>query len=424
VKDDHAEPADPLRLFEGFGIEIEYMIVDAARLDVLPVTDAVLKALAGEFVNEAEAGALCWSNELALHVIELKTNGPAPSLDGLAGRFQHDIGRIHGLLREHGGRLMPTAMHPWMDPARETRLWPHGQSPIYEAFNRIFDCTGHGWANLQSMHINLPFANDAEFGRLHAAIRMVLPLLPALAASSPIMDGRATGLLDNRLDVYKDNARRIPSISGLVIPEPVYTRASYERDLLGRIYHDLAPHDPEGTLRHEWVNARGAIARFDRHAIEIRVLDTQECPAADLALAALVTGTVRALTAEAWCSLRTQQAWDSKALRQVFQGCVRDAERATIEDRHLLAAFGFPERAPARAGDVWQHLIESVAPRDAAAGFYRTYLRQGTLARRILRALDLDSDRAVGTGAPPRDRLMEVYARLCDCLERGELFSA
>ena len=76
-------------------------------------------------------------------------------------------------------RLLPTAMHPWMDPDRDLRLWPHEASAVYEAFNRIFSCRGHGWANLQSAHINLPFANDEEFGRLHAAIRAVLPIIPA-----------------------------------------------------------------------------------------------------------------------------------------------------------------------------------------------------------------------------------------------------
>ena len=89
---------------------------------------------------------------------------------------------------------MPTGMHPWMDPAREFELWPHGDREIYAAFDRIFDCRGHGWANLQSMHLNLPFADDDEFGRLHAAIRALLPLLPALAASSPFADGHARGL--------------------------------------------------------------------------------------------------------------------------------------------------------------------------------------------------------------------------------------
>ena len=48
------------------------------------------------------------------------------------------------------------------------------------------------------------------------------------------------------------------------------SHAAYERDILQRIYSDLEPLDPEGVLRHEWVNARGAIARFDRGTVEIR----------------------------------------------------------------------------------------------------------------------------------------------------------
>src|SRR5690606_30349750 len=126
---------------------------------------------------------------------------------------------------------------------------------------RIFDCRGHGWANLQSVHLNLPFANDDQFGRLHAAIRLLLPLLPALAASSPLIESRRSGLLDTRLDVYRSNAARIPSVSGQVIPEPVYTRSDYDREILQRMYRDVAPFDPDGTLQHEWLNARGAIAR-------------------------------------------------------------------------------------------------------------------------------------------------------------------
>lgn len=415
MRESRAEAPAAFGLFEAYGIEIEYMIVDAGTLDVLPVTDRVLQALAGDFADEVDAGPLCWSNELALHVIELKTNGPAPALAGLAERFQADVGRINALLQGLGGRLMPTAMHPWMDPARETRLWPHAHSPVYEAFDRIFDCRGHGWSNLQSMHVNLPFAGDAEFGRLHAAVRAVLPLLPALAASSPAMDGRLTGVLDNRLEVYRDNARRIPSVSGMVVPEPVYTRAAYERELLGRIYRDLAPHDPDGVLRHEWINARGAIARFDRHAIEIRVLDTQECPAADIALAGLIAAAVRALTEEAWCAMKTLQGWDTAALRETYARCVREAEQALVDDRRLLAAFGFPERGPCRAQDLWQHLIETLLPRPpAGAGeVYRLYLRKGSLARRIISALG---------PAPTREELGRVYARLCDCLERGEPF--
>ncbi|MFH0793725.1 MAG: glutamate--cysteine ligase, partial [bacterium] len=58
------------------------MIVNRETLDVLPVTDEVLRAVSGRYESEVEQGALAWSNELVLHVIELKTNGPAKSLKG------------------------------------------------------------------------------------------------------------------------------------------------------------------------------------------------------------------------------------------------------------------------------------------------------------------------------------------------------
>ena len=43
--------------------------------------------------------------------------------------------------------------------------------------------------------------------------------------------------------------------------------------MLGPIRHELAPLDTEGIFAgREWLNARGAIARFDRNAVEIRLL--------------------------------------------------------------------------------------------------------------------------------------------------------
>ncbi len=118
-------------------------------------------------------------------------------------------------------KLLPGAMHPWMDPYKETKLWLHDSKEIYDTYDRIFNCQGHGWSNLQSMHINLPFADDREFKLLHSAIRTILPILPAMSASSPIVDGEITGLMDTRLEVYRRNAERIPSITGLIVPEAV-----------------------------------------------------------------------------------------------------------------------------------------------------------------------------------------------------------
>ena len=153
-----------LGLFAGFGVELEYMIVDRERLSILPVADLVLQAAAGAQVNEIERGPLAWSNELVLHVIELKTNGPAAALNGLADTFTEHCRMINRLLAEHNGQLMPGAMHPWMDPDLDTRLWPHGDRSIYAAYDRIFGCRGHGWSNLQSAHLNLPFARWSTAG--------------------------------------------------------------------------------------------------------------------------------------------------------------------------------------------------------------------------------------------------------------------
>jgi len=289
-----------LHLFEGVGLELEYMIVDRRSLEVLPIADRVLTAQAGELTNEVEVGPLCWSNELVLHVLELKTNGPAESTAGLTEDFQNGVAAVNAHLASLGGQLLPGAMHPWFDPATQTRLWPHENSPIYAAYNRIFGCRGHGWSNLQSAHINLPFCGDQEFGRLHAAIRLVLPLLPALAAGSPVFAGRIGPALDNRLQFYRSNQQRIPQISGRVIPEPAYSATGYRQQILQPIYNAIAPFDPQKILQEEWLNSRGAIARFDRSTIEIRVLDVQECPAADVAIAGLVIVLLKALIEERW----------------------------------------------------------------------------------------------------------------------------
>lgn len=422
----------PLQLFQAFGVELEYMIVDADTLSVRPISDRLLHAARPEGSDEEFPGEIesehdvSWSNELTLHVLELKTTSPTPTFRAVPGRMLANIQRINRLLRPMNARLMPTAMHPWMDPDREMALWPHSYGEFYAAFDRIFDCRGHGWANLQSVHLNLPFSGDEEFGRLHAAVRLILPILPAICASSPLMNGRFTGLMDNRLDVYQHNARRVPSVSGRTIPEPVYTRADYERVILDRIYADLAPHDAEGLLRHEWANARGAIARFERDAIEVRVMDVQECPAADTAVCATVAGVLQALVGERWADGPRQRAWDVESLHRIFTACVRDAEQAVIREPAYLNALGLLAR-DCTARELWLHLAAStrpVADEDAAARApIEHILSRGPLARRITRAIT-GGDRPDPAVPPDPARLRSVYRDLCNCLDAGKMFDA
>lgn len=403
-----------LHLFEGYGIELEYMIADKATLAARPISDLLLREVAGNDEGDFDNGEAAWSNELVLHVLEFKTNGPAPDLTKLPTLFAAQVKQVNDLLARHGAMLLPGAMHPFFDPMTETRIWPHANNVVYETYNRIFDCRGHGWSNLQSTHLNLPFADDAEFARLHAAIRMILPILPALSAGSPVAEGKLQPALDFRLVNYAQNSARIPSATGKVVPEPVYSKDAYYREILQRIWNDTAPFDPDGNLEGEYANARGAIARFDRMAIEIRVLDIQECPGSDIAICALIAETLKALIAGLARPIEELKPWPVDPLAALFRECMVSAEHTVIRDAGYLRALGV-NTATATAGEVWRGLRDRVMPK--ASPFVPALdviLRQGTLASRLKRALGPQ---------PGRDKIAATWQELAACLEANRQFT-
>src|SRR5436190_11082071 len=133
-----------LHLFQAFGVELEYMIVDRKTLDIRPIADELLKAELGEYGSDFENGIVTWSNELVLHVIELKSTKPESNFNSLSGAFADDIQRINKILSKWDAMLLPSAAHPWMDPMTETKLWPHDdETQVYDIYNQIFDCRGH-----------------------------------------------------------------------------------------------------------------------------------------------------------------------------------------------------------------------------------------------------------------------------------------
>ena len=405
-----------LGLFEGFGVELEYMVVDKDSLKVKPIVDEVIKEVAGEYVSDYEDEEIAWSNEIVLHVIELKTNGPSNSLVDLDKKFHQHVKKINKILEKYNSELLPSGAHPFYDPNTETKLWTHENNPVYESYNRIFDCRGHGWSNLQSTHINLPFANDDEFGKLHAAIRLLIPIIPAIAASTPILDGAYTGYLDSRLEVYRKNQIKIPSITGKVIPEQVFTKNDYENIILHRIYKDIAPFDNENILKYEWLNSRGAIARFDRNTIEIRVVDIQENTKADLALVGLFSLLLKELIEEKYISFEIQKDFHENELSEIFLSTIKDAENTIIDSKKYLKVFG--ARNKCTANELWQHIFENIVfdssiISDEELEPIKTILHNGTLATRIKKSLGNDLS---------HNNIVEVYKQLSYSLISNEMF--
>ncbi|MCB0794976.1 MAG: glutamate--cysteine ligase [Flavobacteriales bacterium] len=400
-------------LFEVTGIELEYMVVDRSSLRILPIVDVLFKDVVGHMTGDVERGDVEWSNELVAHVVELKTAKPTPDIARFNELFHQEVRAINQLLRARGAMLLPTAAHPFMDPFTETTIWPHEHNEVYALYDRIFDCRGHGWSNLQSTHLNLPFANDEEFGQLHAAIRILLPLIPALSASSPILDGKVTGMFDSRMHAYLHHQERLPVLMGALIPERVYDQASYEQKIFKPIMNALAPFDTEKVMERHFSNSRGAIARFDRGAIEIRVIDIQECPAMDLGIAEIIVATLRRLVQGEWCSPEAYRTISEHELLRVFKQVIQNGRHSPVDHPELLKTFGL--YTATSTGSIWEHIFATLAEdlSPLATSCAKILAARGCLAERIMGSLGERPDQHVMT---------HVYQELAGCLEDNRPF--
>lgn len=400
-------------LFEVYGIELEYMLVYNNTFKAAPIVDELLSAKAGEQASDVENGAIAWSNELVAHVVELKTNGPSDNLDALSDLFHKNVMEINAILKPLQAHLLPTAAHPLLNPLRDTELWKHSYSEVYELYNRIFNCKGHGWSNVQSTHINLPFYDDKEFEKLHAAIRVILPLIPGLCASSPILEGKNTGFKDARLEYYKTNQKEIPELTGLVIPERVFTKVDYYATIFEPIKKAIKPHDTNNILDHHFLNSRGAIARFDRNAIEIRLVDIQESPKADMAICVLIIEVLKLLVNKKLAPIQQQKKWLKQELFNVLNPIIKDAENYHISNLDYLNLFLIHETVSVK--NLWKHLYGLAKDQihETHHESIETILNEGTLATRILNALGTDFTEA---------KIKNVYSRLADCLQKNTVF--
>ena len=400
-------------LFEVYGIELEYMLVYNNTFKAAPIVDELLSAKAGEQASDVENGAIAWSNELVAHVVELKTNGPSDNLDALSDLFHKNVLEINAILKPLQAHLLPTAAHPLLNPLRDTELWKHSYSEVYELYNRIFNCKGHGWSNVQSTHINLPFYDDKEFEKLHAAIRVILPLIPGLCASSPILEGKNTGFKDARLEYYKTNQKEVPELTGLVIPERVFTKVDYFATIFEPIKKAIKPHDTNNILDHHFLNSRGAIARFDRNAIEIRLVDIQESPKADMAICVLIIEVLKLLVNKKLAPIQQQKKWLKQELFNVLNPIIKDAENYHISNLDYLNLFLIHETVSVK--NLWKHLYGLAKDQihETHHECIETILNEGTLSTRILKAVGTDFNEA---------KIKNVYSRLADCLQKNTVF--
>ena len=221
-----------------------------------------------------------------------------------------------------------------------------------------------------------------------------------------------SGWTDRRLFHYRNNQAKIPEIAGLGVPEAVTGIEDYRHQVLEPMYAAIAPHDPDGILADDWLNSRGAIARFERQTIEIRLIDVQECPAADLAIAEAVTRLVRRLFEADEVGHARQQALKTERLSAMLFRLAEQGGRAMIDDQDFLAVLGVNHVMS--GAEVWQSLVaDGLMSGSHQAEVFEALIERGTLAEAIVRHL----------GPEPRSAdIVDCYRELAQCLQDNRLF--
>jgi gamma-glutamyl:cysteine ligase YbdK (ATP-grasp superfamily) len=270
------------------GTEHEYSINNADFV-IQPVSDEILKEICGCYQSDTPFKYTILGKELQKTVIEISPQYPASNISILESQLVSGIDEFN---KRFGDRykLLGLGMHPTAT-LQEISVWDHDEVEIYEAYNRLFNLRQHGWLNIQALQINISYFNEKDIVDKYNKIRSLLPYLIAITASSPMVEGRMTGICDNRLVYYRNNQKEIPEICDRIIPKKIKTISDYNH-AQKEVYNRLQSHNAE-ILCGEWVNSSGLIIRPSRNCLEIKALDEQECIHSDMAVCAFIRALMR-----------------------------------------------------------------------------------------------------------------------------------
>jgi len=270
------------------GTEHEYSINDP-NFSPVPVSDLVLKSICGSFESEILFGDVKLGKELQKHVLEFVPRFPADDLSRLEEQLVSGMKKFYRVFPDRY-HLIGLGLHPTLT-LDKTKGWDHDEGEYYAVYDRLFDIRQHGWLNIQALQINLSYTGEKDLVALYNRLRLLLPYLVAISASSPMVEGHLTGVADNRLRYYRSNQKEIPEICNRIIPEKIRNVRDYS-SAQQKIFSELRQRDA-AILCEEWVNSSGLIIRFSRKCLEIKALDEQECIRSDMAVCAFVRALLR-----------------------------------------------------------------------------------------------------------------------------------
>ena len=250
---------------------------------------------------------------------------------------------------------------------------------------------------------------------MHNAAALVIPYLPAVAASSPMFDGSLQPSVDNRMEWIFRHQAAIPESQGEILPEYVQSLSDYRRRILRPMYDALDAIPGAEPLKHDFFNARAAVLKFSRRALEIRALDMQECVKLDIAIAVFVRSLLRYFTRR----LTTGRLGlpPRGMLLQDFQESIRRGSRGRVFAPHIDGDLPRDDDGRACMRDCLRALLaiaETSARRDEVhyLPLVHQIIETGSLSERIRGVLEPHA----GNRERLRTETRRVYEELAECL--------
>jgi len=245
------------------GLEEEFALLHLDTLDLVPAYERMHDAAqADPVLRESVCGELISSE------IEIVSGAGADLHDALA-RQREARRRLFALARAQGVSLGATGTHPWADYRRQPIIDTEHYRRVEEGLKYV------AWRNNTfSMHVHVGIRDINRAVLVCDRLRPVLPLLLAISANSPYLDGQDSGLHSARTQSFTKSFPRCG------VPDPFGGWPAYREyiDFLLRTRSIV-------EFTQVWWSVR---PHFRFGTVEVRICDAQTTAPESEALAALI----------------------------------------------------------------------------------------------------------------------------------------
>lgn len=250
------------------GLEEEFALLDPASLDLAQRFEQLRDAA----VERDPALAASIAGELISSEIEIRS-GRGEDLAAAFGAQRDHRRRLFALAGEHGVELGATGTHPWADYREQRNIDTEHYRRVVEGLQYVARRN-----NTFSLHVHVGVRGLDRAVQACDRLRPVLPLLLAISANSPCLEGLDSGLHTVRTQTFTKSFPRcgVPDAFGsweafrAYLDFLVATRSIVEYT---QVWWSVRPHLAFGT-------------------VEVRICDAQSTAQESEALAALIVGAV------------------------------------------------------------------------------------------------------------------------------------